>query len=258
MTIKRRPFQNFEIDHMTMLLAPEMYNAVYVMVRVIFGCAPEDIVYNVRKKWTDTHEESLTYAVCLGESKGEASTINKTLVAFVQPSEPKGQYSHVAETLKEHNAAAHWQHLALRTPDLLAFHKHAVERGVRFITPILKDAHDDLIQVFSGEWYFPGSPASGLFFEFVQREVTPELLKMLEQHNRESFFRDHAFLGLYGEKDKEMKRGKAVPFLDHTLFEKIVALVGKKKNWEITEADIAQAEKMMLAYAKEHPAAVSV
>ena len=71
-----------------------------------------------------------------GESKQE---LDNTMIAVVQPSEPKKMRSHVREMLDGHRAAAHWQHIALRTPDLLSFHKYAEERGVNFITPVLRE-----------------------------------------------------------------------------------------------------------------------
>lgn len=252
---KARPnFLNFQVDHMTLLLKPEMYNVAYILFRVIFGVGPEDILYNKTKEWVEGEgEKSMTFATRIGcQQPEDKAEMNNTIIAVVQPTEPSSQPSHVRKMLSDHQAAAHWQHIALRTPDLVAFHQHALARGVRFITPILKDDGDDLIQVFSGEWYFPGITASGLFFEFVQRNPTEASLKLLEERNRESWFRDKTFLGLYGEKEKEYQSGEVTPFIDFELFEKIRALVGERQVIELTEKDIANAESIMLEYAAQN------
>jgi hypothetical protein len=247
-------FLNFTVDHMTMIMQPEMYNVTYVLFRVIFGVPLEDVVYEKRKEWKPGEgEKSMTYAVSVGKQDHDAMAAKAsggTVIALVQPTEPKSQSSHVRTMLQNHSAAAHWQHIALRTPDLLSFHEHAIARGVNFITPILRDDGEDLIQVFSGEWYHPGSNSSAMFFEFVQRDPTDSLLKMLEERNRESWFRDKTFLGLYGEKEAEYKRESVTPFIDFELFNKLQELVGKKNHWEISEDDIASAEKTMMEYAQ--------
>jgi len=225
------------------------------LFRVIFGVPLDDVIYEKRKEWQPGEgEKSMTFAVSVG--KEEEDTVSSkasggTVIALVQPTEPGSQSSHVRTMLQNHSAAAHWQHIALRTPDLLSFHDHAVKRGVNFITPILRDDGDDLIQVFSGEWYYPGSISSAMFFEFVQRDPTDSLLKMLEERNRESWFRDKTFLGLYGEKEAEYKRESVTPFIDFDLFNQLQDLVGNKNHWEINEEDIDQAEKLMMAYAKK-------
>jgi hypothetical protein len=153
--------------------------------------------------------------------------------------------------LDGHQSAAHWQHIALRTPDLLAFHKHALERGVQFITPILKDEEDNLIQVFSGEWYFPGIKASGMFFEFLQRNPSEDHLKVVQAQNRESWFRDKTFLGLYGEKEREYASGEVTPFLRFELFTLLLNEFRHKQIWQITPADLARAEDMMIEHTKK-------
>ena len=161
----KHAFQNFQVDHVTLLLQPRLYNVAFVTFNVIFGVGPENILYEKRKEWVKGEgEQSLTYAVQVGQGSTEDKAQNKTIFAVVQPSEPKSQPSHVREMLDSHNSAALWQHIALRTSDLLTFHKFAVERGVNFITPILKDDEDDLIQVFSGEWFYPGIRSSAMFF----------------------------------------------------------------------------------------------
>lgn len=175
---------------------------------------------------------------------------NKTIFAVVQPSEPKTQPSHVREMLDSHNSAALWQHIALRTSDLLTFHKFALERGVNFITPILKDDQDDLIQVFSGEWFYPGIRSSAMFFEFVQRKPSAESLEALKEANRELWFRDKTFLGLYGEKEQEYQSGNVVPFLDFELFELIEKEIEGLKIWQISQEIIDRCEQVMINYAK--------
>lgn len=246
-----KSFLNFQVDHMTLLVAPELYPAAYVLFRTVFGVSKADILYEKRRAWNKGGPTvSMTFAVRIGQGTVGGPALQNTLIAVVQPSEPATQPSHVREMLNKHHASAHWQHIALRTSDLLAFHKHASELGVNFITPILKDDDDDLIQVFSGEWYLPGAKPSGLFFEYVQREPTRSLIKRLEEHNRESFFRDKTFLGLYGEKEREYQSGKVTPFIDHALFEELMAGLKGKHVWEITESDLAAAARIMRAYAK--------
>lgn len=251
MPSKKHPFLNFHVDHMAMHTEPGMYSAAYIFYRVIFGVSKEDVIYEKRLEWEKGQgEESMTYAVCIGRNKAAEGTLQNTMIAMIQPSEPKSKPSHSRKLLADHSSSAFWQHIALRTSDLLEFHKYAVERGVNFITPIMKDDDDDLIQVFSGEWYIPGSKPSGTFFEFVQRDINPTLLKKIEEHNRESWFRDKTFLGLYEEKEREYQSGEIKPFVDPELFEKVNSLIKGKKFWEITESDINNAEKAMLEYAK--------
>lgn len=247
----RPDFLNFKVDHMTLLVQPEMYNVTYLVFRTIFGCTPENILYEKRKEWVKGQgEESLTFAMQVGDSGGYQEKFDNTMIAVVQPSEPKSQPSHVREMLDGHRAAAHWQHIALRTPDLMTFHRHALERGVNFITPILRDDSEDVIQIFSGEWFFPGSPPSGMFFEYLQRNPSPELLQKVASHNREAWFNDKTFLGLYGEKEAEYQSGKVTPFLDPALFEKLQSLVKSKKVWEIKDSDLQAAEDAMKDYGR--------
>jgi hypothetical protein len=243
-------FLNFQVDHMTLLLQPRFYNVAYAIFRIILGVTPGDILYEKRKEWKKGEgEQSMTFAVRVGEGDDTPKELLNTIFAVVQPSEPKDQSSHVREMLDGHRSAAHWQHVALRTNDLMAFHEHATKRGVNFITPILKDESEDLIQIFSGEWYIPGMPSSGMFFEFLQRNPTKDMMKRLEEHNKESWFRDRTFLGLYGEKETEYQSGKVTPFIDHELFMILEEKVGRKKLWEITEDDLHVCEKSMLTYA---------
>ncbi|HEX8173421.1 MAG TPA: hypothetical protein VF824_22995 [Thermoanaerobaculia bacterium] len=245
----RPEFLNFKVDHMTLLVQPQLYNVAYVLFRTVFGCTPEHVVYEKRKEWeAGKGEQSLTYAMQVGSGVEQRADFATTMIAVVQPSEPASMPSHVREMLDGHRAAAHWQHIALRTNDLLAFHAHATALGVNFITPVLRDESDDVIQVFSGEWFFPGSPASGMFFEFLQRNPSAELLQKMADRNRESWFNDKTFLGLYGEKEQEYQSGRVTPFVDEALFHELAAVVGAKKMWEITEDDVSRCEQAMRAY----------
>lgn len=253
MKTSKKPFLNFQVDHMTLLLQPDLYKISYLAFNTIFGVGPEDLLYDKRKEWVKGEgEKSMTYAVCLGRGANPDPELNNTIVAVVQPTEPQGQSSHVREMLDGHQQSAHWQHVALRTTDLLAFHKHAVERGVQFITPILKDEEEDLIQVFSGEWYLPGLRPSGMFFEFLQRNPSEEHVKIAQSMNRESWFRDKTFLGLYGEKENEYKRGEVTPFLKFDLFNQLLKEFKDKQIWQITPSDLQRAEDMMIEHTKKH------
>lgn len=248
---KQYPFLNFQVDHMTIHIDPAMYNTAYVIFRIIFGVSKDDVIYEKRKEWIKGQgEESMTYAVRIGKGIIGDESLTNTIIAVVQPSEPASIPSHSRELLKKHLTTAHWQHIALRTSDLLAFHKYALEHGVNFITPIMRDEDEDVIQVFSGEWFLPGTNPSGVFFEFVQRNPTEALLKKLEEHNRESWFRDKTFIGLYDEKERESQTRKVAPFIDHELFTKIQKNLEKKKLWEISEEDIKSTEKIMIDYSR--------
>ena len=250
MPSKKYPFLNFQLDHMTMHVDPKMYNACYAIFRVLFGVEKEDVIYEKRKEWVkNTGEKSMTFAVRVGHGTIGDPKFQNTIFAIVQPSEPESIPSHSRDLLKKHLSTVHWQHVALRTNDLLAFHKFALERGVNFITPIMKDEDEDVIQVFTGEWYLPDTQSSGVFFEFVQRNPTPDLLKKLEEHNRQSWFKDKTFLGLYQEKEMENQSGNVRSFLDQALFKKIQSMLDQKHLWEISESDIQNAEKIMIEYA---------
>lgn len=247
----KHSFQNFTVDHMTLLLQPRLYNVAYCIFRIIFGTTPDDLLYEKRRKsGKDGKEVSMTFATKIGEWEAKSRDPLNTIIAVVQPSEAASEPSHVREMLDGHESAAHWQHIALRTPDLISFHKHCVERGVNFVTPILKDEHENLIQVFSGEWFFPGIKASGMFFEFLQRDPSTEEVEIIQKANKQTWFRDETFLGLYGEKEREYQSGKVTPFLPDELFEKIAGMIGAKQVWEINEADLAKIEEAMLAYGR--------
>jgi hypothetical protein len=249
----KKDFQNLVVDHMTFLVEPRFYKVTYVLFRVVFGVPPEDVIYNKRRVWPgETEEKSMTFAARVGRYEKNVS-LNASMIAVVQPTEPAKQSSHVREILKNRGGSAHWQHIALRTPDLIGFHEHCLERGVNFITPILKDGDEDLIQVFSGEWNLPGATPSGIFFEFVQRSPNPELLSKIEK--RQQFFRDKTFLGLYDEKEREYQSGKITPFIDDALFEKIEKRLASVKIWEIGEKELEAVERTMIDYARPRIAA---
>lgn len=242
---KKPDFLNFAVDHMTLLLHPKLYTVSYALFRIIFGVGAEDLLYDKRRPASGPNKEtSMTFANRIGQWEGQQGVPLSTIIAVVQPSEPADQPSHVRSMLGE--SAAHWQHIALRTPDLIAFHKHAQERGVQFVTPILKDEDENLIQVFSGEWFFPGSKPSGLFFEFLQRDPPNEAVAEIQRRNKQSWFRDETFLGLYDEKEREYQSGKIKPFLPEELFTAISKEIGTKQVWEVTDKDMSKIESMML------------
>ncbi|MBI4376539.1 MAG: hypothetical protein HY549_08825 [Elusimicrobia bacterium] len=246
----RQPFQNLVVDHMTFLVEPRFYKVSYALFRVVFGVSAKDIIYEKRRTWPgDSEEKSMTFAARIGEASSRDG-LNQAIIAVVQPTEPSRQSSHVRDILKNRGGSAHWQHIALRTPDLLSFHRHALERGVNFITPIMKDAEEDLIQVFSGEWKLPGAAPSGIFFEFVQRDPSPALLQKLADSNREAWFRDKTFLGLYQEKENEYQSGRIKPFIDDKLFEIIGGMLEKIDIGRISEKTLQDVEAAMLDYAR--------
>ncbi len=248
--MKKRPFHNFIVDHMTFLTEPALYKTTYALLRVVFGVAREDLIYEKRSNWPGQKKpSSMTFAARVGVEKSPRVP-SQTIVAVVQPTEPEGRSSHVRSMLASRGGGCHWQHIALRTPDLLGFHAFCVERGVNFITPVLKDADEDLIQVFSGEWMAPGGRPTATFFEFVQRDPSPELLKQLEaSSNREAWFRDKTFLGLYAEKESEYRGGKIKPFIDDALARRIAARLDGLEVFEIEDALLERVEADMLDYA---------
>ena len=234
---------------MTLLVEPAIYKTTYALFRIILGVSKEDLIYEKRSNWPGQKPASMTFASRIGIEKNPLLP-NQAIIAVVQPTEPRTESSHVRTMLKNRGGGCHWQHIALRTPDLVGFHKFCLARAVNFITPILKDAEDDLIQVFSGEWMMPGGRPTATFFEFVQRAPSPELLKELETaSNREAWFRDKTFLGLYGEKENEYKRGKTTPFIPDALAKKIAARLKGHEVWEIGDDLLDTVEADMLEHA---------
>lgn len=248
--MKKQPFHNFVVDHMTFLVEPELYKTTYALFRIIFGVTKSDLIYEKRRPLPGGKQASMTFASRLGVEKTAGTA--QSIVAVVQPTEAKSASSHVRTMLKNRGGSCHWQHIALRTPDLMGFHRFCVERGVNFITPVLKDAEEDLIQVFSGEWMLPGAKPTATFFEFVQRDPSPELLRQLEKgSNREAWFRDKTFLGLYGEKENEYRRGKVTPFIDDVLSRKIAKRLAPLDLWDVTDDHLAAVEADMMAHARK-------
>lgn len=246
--MKKQPFHNFVVDHMTFLVEPGLYKVTYALFRVIFGVSKKDLIYEKRRPLPGGKQASMTFASRIGVESVAAKA--QSIIAVVQPTEDAGKPSHVRTMLKNRGGSCHWQHIALRTPDLLGFHTFCLERGVNFITPVLKDAEEDLIQVFSGEWMLPGAKPTATFFEFVQRDPSAKLLKELEKgSNRQAWFRDKTFLGLYGEKENEYRRGKVTPFIDDALARKIAKRLDPVDLWDITDAQLEAVEGDMLAYA---------
>ncbi|MFM6928665.1 MAG: hypothetical protein ACKOX6_09380 [Bdellovibrio sp.] len=244
---KKPHFMNFAVDHMTMLFHPKLYTLSYIVFRIIFGTTPDDLLYEKKRKGKDGEKDvSMTYAARVGEWTTTEKDPLSTIFALVQPSEPKDQPSHVRQMLDGHENTAHLQHVALRTPDLIAFHNHCVERGVQFVTPILKDDHENLIQVFSGEWYLPGTKPSGFFFEFLQRDPSDSELATIQKANKQSWFRDETFLGLYDEKEREYQSGNVLSFLSADMMNSILNFLGDKQVYEITEDDLKAVEKLMI------------
>lgn len=246
-----RPSFNLVADHMTMLVDPALYKVFYILARVVLGVPKGGIVYEKRKRWPGSKAEgSMTFALDLGDAfKEKGVRMARTMLAVVQPTEPAAASSHVREMLARHRAAAHLQHVALRTPDLFAFYEHARARGVNFITPIMHDGDEDLLQVFSGELFPPGARPTGLFFEFVQRTLSKRALDLVRNQDRQSFFKDRTFLGLYGEKEREYRSGEVTPFIDHELARSIQRELAPLELWQIKEADVDRMERLMLEYA---------
>ena len=248
--MKKKPFHNFVVDHMTFLVEPDLYKTTYALFRIVFGVSKKDLIYEKRSAWAGQKKPaSMTFAARIGVER-DARMPGRTIVAVVQPTEPKGLASHVRAMLKNRGGGCHWQHIALRTPDLLSFHRYALERGVNFITPVLKDADEDLIQTFSGEWMMPGGKPTATFFEFVQRDPSPELLKRIEAaSDRQAWFRDKTFLGLYGEKESEYERGAVTSFIDDALARRVAARLKGLEVWEIGDDLLDRVEADMLDYA---------
>ena len=91
---QRRPFLNFQVDHMTLLVQPPMYNVAYVLFRIIFGVPASEILYEKRQEWVPGEgQKSMTFAVRVGNGEAERSELNNTIFAIVQPSEPEALFA---------------------------------------------------------------------------------------------------------------------------------------------------------------------
>lgn len=252
MTQKVKPaFANFAVDHMTVCFHPKLYTVMYAVMQILFGLTPDDLLYEKRRKHKDGKEVSMTFANRVGRWESTPGNELDTIFALVQPSEPENEPSHVRTMLDGYGRAAHLQHVALRTTDLISFHKFALERGIQFVTPILRDDHDNLIQIFSGELFYPGSKASGFFFEFLQRQPSEGELAELQKTNKQTWFRDETFLGLYEEKEREYQSGKVRPLLSDELFMAISEKIGSRQVWELDAKALDEIEKIMLKHGKK-------
>ena len=69
-----KPFQNLTVDHMTLLLDPEMYDVMYLVFRTVFGVAREDLLYERRRPGADGKGEvSMTFAAVSQASSDRSS-----------------------------------------------------------------------------------------------------------------------------------------------------------------------------------------
>ncbi len=156
---------------MTLLTEPELYKITYALFprrlrrrprghhlreapALARGPAGEAILHDLR----------LDARRALREAASKSSNADASSPSSSRPSPPTQQRPTCATILEEQRRrlplAAH-RSADRRTS--MAFHRQfALERGVNFITPILKDADEDLIQVFSGEWMVPGGPPDRL------------------------------------------------------------------------------------------------
>ena len=42
--MKKQPFQNLVVDHMTFLVEPRFYKVTYALFKIVFGVPPEDVI----------------------------------------------------------------------------------------------------------------------------------------------------------------------------------------------------------------------
>src|SRR5438874_1117564 len=114
----KKSYLNLVVDHTTIFVEPRSYNVTYALFRVVFGVAPEDVLYNKRLKWPGEKEEkSLTFASRIGRYENRPG-LDNAIIAIVEPTEPPSQSSHVRTILKNRGGSIHCFHIALRTPDL--------------------------------------------------------------------------------------------------------------------------------------------
>src|SRR3990167_8692035 len=114
---------------MTFLVEPGIYNTTYALFRIILGVSREDLIYEKRSNWPgQKRPSSMTFASRVGVEKNPVIP-GQTIIAVVQPTEPGTQSSHVRTMLKNRGGGCHWQHIALRTPDLFGFHEFCLARG---------------------------------------------------------------------------------------------------------------------------------
>ena len=67
--MKKQPFHNFIVDHMTLLVEPELYRTTYALFRIVFGVSKENLLYEKRSNWPGQKPASMTFASRLGIEK---------------------------------------------------------------------------------------------------------------------------------------------------------------------------------------------
>ncbi len=72
------------------------------------------------------------------------------------------------------------------------------------------------------------SKPSGFFFEFLQRDPSDDELAQIQKANKQSWFRDETFLGLYAEKEREYQSGNVLSFLAPELMNAIFEYIGDR------------------------------
>jgi hypothetical protein len=92
----------------------------------------------------------------------------------------------------------------------------------------------------------PGAKPSGFFFEFLQRDPSDDELATIQKANKQSWFRDETFLGLYDEKEREYQSGNVLSFLPKDVMAALLKYLEGKEVYEITEADLEACDKIMI------------
>jgi hypothetical protein len=246
----RKPFQNLVVDHITTLCHPSFYPIMYIIDRVIFGVPKEGIIYHIPDPDTAKPDSrSLTYAASLGKLT-RLSVFDQTLSARVQPGDPDVPSAHVWRMLegKYSSRGVHTQHIAYRSKDVCTLVEHARSYGMNFVTPLCHEEDQNFIQIFTGEFYGPETEP-GTFLEFVQREVDAEVLRRVEECNRETFFRDRAFMQIFQAKEDEEKTGIISPILDFELQALLNTKVVRGRQVPRFEDDLELAAEIMQQYA---------
>ena len=83
--MKKQPFQNLVVDHMTFLVEPRFYKVTYALFRIVLGVDLEDVIYNKRRVWPGEKEEkSMTFAARVGKYEGKKG-LDSSIIAVVQP-----------------------------------------------------------------------------------------------------------------------------------------------------------------------------
>src|ERR1035437_3764026 len=106
--MKKQPFHNFVVHHMTFLTDPDLYKTTYALFRIVFGVSREDLIYEKRSNWPGQKKAaSMTFASRLGVEK-DARVPSQTIVAVVQPTEPADKSSHARPMLQNRAGACAW------------------------------------------------------------------------------------------------------------------------------------------------------